>query len=124
MASSEGPHYTSTRKPRFTSPEEQLTVRQKGQMASVLENANFDGLDFTGTDFSFGILLNSSSKGTHFNGATLKDTHVRKVALDNADFSGVTVYSGGRWEGFPRSFRDRYEASVRHRLLATYRRFL
>jgi hypothetical protein len=55
MTSSKGPHYTSTPKPRFTSPEEQLTVRQKAQMAGVLENANFDGLDFTGTDFSFGI---------------------------------------------------------------------
>src|SRR2546429_8242661 len=33
-----------------------------------------------------------------FDGATLKDTYLRKVALDDADFSGVKVYSGSKWE--------------------------
>ena len=65
---------------------------------AVLENGDCDGLDFSETDFSFGILFNSSFKGAHFAGATLKDTYVRKVALDDADFSGVKIYTGSRWE--------------------------
>lgn len=79
-------------------PQKRLAPSGWQLSGAVLENANFDGLDFTGTDFSFGILFNSSFKGTRFNGAILKDTYVRKVVLDNADFSGVTVYSGSRWE--------------------------
>ncbi len=65
---------------------------------AVLENGDFDGLDFSETDFSFGILFNASFQGARFNKATLKDAYVRKVALDDADFSGVTAFSGSRWE--------------------------
>lgn len=31
-------------------------------------------------------------------GATLKDTYLRKVAFDGADFSGVRAFTGSRWE--------------------------
>ena len=79
-------------------PQKRLSPSQWQLSGAVLENANFDGLDFTETDFSLGILFNSSFQGAHFNKATLKDTYLRKVALDDADFSGVQVYSGSRWE--------------------------
>jgi hypothetical protein len=79
-------------------PQKRLSPSGWQLSGAVLEKASFDGLDFTETDFSFGILFNSSFKGTHFDRATLKDTYLRKVALDDADFSGVKVYSGSRWE--------------------------
>jgi Pentapeptide repeats (8 copies) len=79
-------------------PQKRLSPSGWQLSGAVLENASFDGLDFTETDFSFGILFNSSFKRTHFDGATLKDTYLRKVALDDADFSGVKVYSGSKWE--------------------------
>lgn len=79
-------------------PQKRLSPRGWQLSGAVLENGNFDGLDFTETDLSFGILFNSSFKGSHFNGTTLKDTYVRRVALNDADFSGVTVYTESRWE--------------------------
>jgi len=79
-------------------PQKRLSPSGWQLSGAVLENASFDGLDFTETDFSFGILFNSSFKRTHFDGATLKDTYLRKVALDDADFRGVKVYSGSKWE--------------------------
>jgi len=79
-------------------PQKRLSPSGWQLSGAVLENASFDGLDFTETDFSLGILFNSSFKRTHFDGATLKDTYLRKVALDDADFSGVKVYSGSKWE--------------------------
>jgi Pentapeptide repeats (8 copies) len=61
----------------------------------VLENAksdaeNFDGLNFSRANLSFGILYNASFRGANFNQAKLKDVYVQKVALDDADFSGVS----------------------------------
>ena len=79
-------------------PQKRLSPRGSDLSGAVLENGSFDGLDFTETDFRFGILFNASFKGTRFNGATLKDTYLRSVALDGADFSGVKVYSGSRWD--------------------------
>jgi uncharacterized protein YjbI with pentapeptide repeats len=79
-------------------PQKRLSPAGWSLSGAVLENANFDGLDFTATDFSFGILFNASLKGVHFNQATLKDAYIRKVALDGADFSGITAFSGSRWE--------------------------
>jgi len=70
----------------------------------VLENAktssqNFDDLDFSKADLSFAILYNARFKKARFNQAKLKDVYFREVVLDNADFSGVTVFDGSRWEG-------------------------
>ena len=79
-------------------PKKRLSPSGSELSGVVLENGGFDGLDFTETNFSFGILFNSSFKGAHFGGATLKDTYVRKVALDDADFRGVKIYPGSRWE--------------------------
>ena len=79
-------------------PQKRLSPSGWQLSGAVLENASFDGLDFTETDFSFGIVFNSSFKGARFDRATLKDTYLRKVALDDADFSGVKVYSGSKWE--------------------------
>jgi uncharacterized protein YjbI with pentapeptide repeats len=79
-------------------PQKRLSPAGWSLSGAVLENANFDGLDFTATDFSFGILFNASFKGVLFNQAMLKDAYLRKVALDGADFSGITVFSGSRWE--------------------------
>lgn len=80
-------------------PQKRLSPRGWNLSGAVLENGNFDGLDFTETDFSLGILFNASFKAARFNGATLKDAYLRGVALDDADFSGVKIYSGSRWEG-------------------------
>lgn len=76
-----------------------LSPRDSPLEGVVLEYGNFDDLDFTGANFSFGILYNASFRRVHFNGATLKDLYVCKVALDGADFRGVTVYEGSKWEG-------------------------
>jgi hypothetical protein len=69
----------------------------------VLENAksveqNFDGLNFSGANFDFGILYNASFRGANFSEAKLKNVYFRGVVLTDADFSGVTVYEGSRWE--------------------------
>ena len=84
----------------WTNPDSQKRLKPTGWTLTgvVLENANFDDLDFTKANFNFGILYNASFKGARFNNATLKDVYVSKVALDGADFSGVTVYDGSRWE--------------------------
>lgn len=79
-------------------PEKRLSPKGWLLSGAVLENASFDGLDFSEADFSFGILFNSGFKGARFIGATLKDTYVRKVALDGADFSSVKAFTGSRWE--------------------------
>ena len=79
-------------------PQKRLSPSGSNLSGAVLENASLDGLDFTASDFSFGILFNSSFKGARFDRATLKDTFLRKVALDDADFNGVKVYSGSKWE--------------------------
>jgi hypothetical protein len=80
-------------------PQKRLSpAADQSLQAVVLENANFEDLDFTGAHFNWGILYNASFKRAHFNRATLRDVYIYKVALDDADFSGVTVYDGSRWE--------------------------
>lgn len=73
-----------------------LSPKDSNLLGPVLTNTNFDGLDFTDVNFNFGILFNSSFKGAHLNAAKLRNVYVREVALDDADFSGVTVYDGSR----------------------------
>lgn len=75
-----------------------LSPKDSNLLGAVLANTSFDGLDFTNVNFTFGILFNSSFKGTHFNAAKLRDVYVREVSLDDSDFSGVIVYDGSRWE--------------------------
>lgn len=79
-------------------PQKRLSPANQRLQGVVLENVSFGDLDFTGANFDWGILCNASFKHAHFNHATLKDVYVRKVALDGADFTDVTVYDGSRWE--------------------------
>ena len=79
-------------------PQKRLSPANQRLQGVVLENVRFEDLDFTGANFDWGILCNASFKHAHFNHATLKDVYVRKVALDDADFTDVTVYDGSRWE--------------------------
>jgi hypothetical protein len=83
--------------------EKPISPEGKVLTGMVLENAksdgeNFDGLNFSRANLSFGILYNASFRGANFTGAKLKDIYVREVALNDADFSKVTVYDGSRWE--------------------------
>ena len=64
----------------------------------VLENGNFDDLDFSKSNLNFGILYNATFRNARFDHAYLKDIFVRHVNLEGADFSGVNVVAGGRWE--------------------------
>jgi Pentapeptide repeats (8 copies) len=66
--------------------------------ATILENGDFDGLSFSGTDLSFGILSNATFRNAHFVKADLKQLYVRRGRLEGADFNGVTSFEGSRWE--------------------------
>ncbi|HYM79416.1 MAG TPA: hypothetical protein VE377_25800 [Candidatus Dormibacteraeota bacterium] len=79
-------------------PKKNLSPQGYVLTATVLENGDFDNLDFSGSHLDFGILFNATFLNAHFDHATMKDLFVRHVNLEGVDFSGVTVVEGSRWE--------------------------
>ncbi len=81
-----------------TRPKRKLSPKGYVLTGTVLENGDFDNLDFSGSHLDFGILYNATFRNVHFERATMKDLFVRHVNLEGVDFSGVTVVEGSRWE--------------------------
>ncbi|MGA1987272.1 MAG: pentapeptide repeat-containing protein [Candidatus Sulfotelmatobacter sp.] len=79
-------------------PNKGLSPQHYVLTGTVLENGDFDNLDFSGSHLDFGILYNATFRNVHFKDATLKDLFVRHVNLEGADFSGVSEVTGSRWE--------------------------
>lgn len=75
-----------------------LSPRGSVLTGAVLENGAFDNLDFSGSHLDFGTFYNATFRNARFNAATLKDLFVRHVNMEGADFAGVSVVSGSRWE--------------------------
>jgi hypothetical protein len=75
-----------------------LSPRGSVLTGAVLENGAFDNLDFSGSHLDFGTFYNATFRNARFNAATLKDLFVRHVNMEGADFGGVSVVSGSRWE--------------------------
>lgn len=65
---------------------------------TVLENCDFDNLDFSNSHLDFGILSDATFRNVRFQNATFRDLFVHHIKLEGADFSGVTEFSGSRWE--------------------------
>jgi uncharacterized protein YjbI with pentapeptide repeats len=79
-------------------PKKKLSPKSFVLTGIVLENGDFDNLDFSGSHLDFGIVYNATFRHVHFDHATMKDLFVLHVNLEGADFSGVTVVEGSRWE--------------------------
>ena len=82
----------------WRAPDKQFTPSGEVLRGAVLENGDFDNLDFSRTHLDFGILYNATFRNVRFNQATLKDVFVRHVNLQGADFGGIATFSGSRWE--------------------------
>lgn len=64
----------------------------------VLEDGQFNDLDFSNTNLQGGALFNADFKRTRFAGATFTRKLVSNVTLDEADLSGVKNFEESKWE--------------------------
>ena len=64
----------------------------------VLENASFNGLDFSGANLQRSVLLDAHFEGGNFSGADLTNVTLRNVSLDGADLSAIAKFNGSTWD--------------------------
>ena len=64
----------------------------------VLENGQFEGLDFSNAILQGGALYNADFKKAKFTGAVFSRKLVANVFLDGADLSGIEEFADSKWQ--------------------------